>query len=108
MTSNVDKITTFRDDVYRLMKELPDDKITTYGDIAAYAGHPLAARVVGTISHNGPDSLPWHKLVNRYGGLSVGFPGGQSVQKQLLEQDGIECTDGHRVRKFKELRWKRL
>lgn len=95
-----------RDEVYKLMALLPDDKVTTYGDIAAMAGHPYAARRVGEIAHGGPVDLPWHRLVNYKGGLAVGFPGGQKVQRQLLVQDGIECDDNYRVVNFYEHRWR--
>ena len=37
-------IASLRDRVYALMSKLPDDKVTTYGDLAALAGHPYAAR----------------------------------------------------------------
>ena len=95
----------FRDTVYRLMSELPGDKVTTYGDIAAMAGQPRAARIVGGIAHQGPDTLPWHRLVNREGGLAIGFHGGQEVQRQLLENDNISCTD-YKVDNFEERRWR--
>lgn len=95
-----------RDTVYRLMAELPVSKVTTYGDLAAMAGHPAAARIVGGIAHGGPEELPWHRLVNAAGGLAVGFPGGQSVQRQLLEQDGIECDDSWHIKDFGEHRWR--
>jgi methylated-DNA-protein-cysteine methyltransferase-like protein len=94
-----------RDTVYRLMAELPTDKVTTYGDLAAMAGHPNAARIVGGIAHGGPDNLPWHRLVNATGGLAVGFPGGQDVQRQLLAQDGIECDESWHIKDFGERRW---
>lgn len=77
----------------------------TYGDIAALAGHPYAARQVGGLAHFGPTELPWHRLVNRFGGLASGFPGGRDVQRQLLEQDGISCTD-FIVDNFDQLRWR--
>lgn len=96
---------TFRDDVYRSIAGLPDGKVTTYGDLAALAGHPYAARVVGGICHYGPTELPWHRLVNRFGGLASGFPGGRDVQQQLLAQDGINCTD-YIVDNFKVIRWR--
>ena len=95
-----------RNRVYELMAELPIDKVTTYGDIAAMAGSPRAARIVGGIAHTGPIELPWHRLVNAQGGLAVGFPGGQDVQRQLLAQDGIECDDEWRVKDFGERRWR--
>ena len=95
-----------RDLVYRLMADLPAGKVTTYGDLAAMAGHPNAARIVGGIAHNGPEDLPWHRLVNAEGRLAVGFPGGQDVQRQLLAQDGIECDSDWRVKDFGERRWR--
>lgn len=95
----------FRDEVYCLMRQLPEGKVTTYGDIAAMAGHPYAARVVGGISHYGPTDIPWYRLVNRAGGLARGFPGGPEVQRQLLELDGIDCTD-FVVDNFDKLRWR--
>lgn len=98
--------TGFRDEVYRLMALLPEGSVTTYGDIAALAGQPRAARIVGGIAHTGPEELPWHRLVNRAGGLAIGFPGGQEVQRQLLEQDGIFCDDQWRVKEFGERRWR--
>lgn len=96
---------SLRDKVYSLMAELPPNRVTTYGDLAAMAGAPLAARIVGGIAHTGPDELPWHRLVNSQGGLAVGFPGGQMVQRQLLEQDGIVCDEHWRVKNFQEVRW---
>lgn len=100
------KSIVLRDRVYELMAQLPDDKVTTYGDLAAFAGHPYAARRVGEIAHGGPTELPWHRLVNFKGGLAVGFPGGQEVQRQLLAHDGIECGDDGRVIGFAERRWR--
>lgn len=83
----------FRETVYRLMGQVPAGRVTTYGDIAALAGHASAARVVGGMAHYGPPQLPWHRLVNRFGGLAAGFPGGRGVQQQLLEAEGVTCTD---------------
>ncbi|MDO5343540.1 MAG: methylated-DNA--[protein]-cysteine S-methyltransferase [Candidatus Saccharibacteria bacterium] len=97
---------SFRDRVYALMASLPEGRITTYGDLAAMAGHPYAARQVGAIAHGSPIDLPWHRLVNARGGLAVGFPGGQEVQRQLLAQDGIQCDDEWRVVDFEERRWR--
>lgn len=95
---------SLRDTVYRLMSELPSDKVTTYGDLATMAGHPNAARIVGGIAHFGDENLPWHRLVNSKGGLAVGFPGGQEAQRQFLEQDGIICVD-FRIDNFGAHRW---
>lgn len=96
----------FRAEIYRLMSLLPKDCVTTYGDLAVMAGSPRAARIVGGIAHTGPESLPWHRLVNAQGGLAVGFPGGRDVQAQLLLQDGIECNEQLHVKEFVSRRWR--
>lgn len=99
-------MSSLRQRVYELMSVLPNDKVTTYGDIAALAGSPRAARVVGGVAHSGPTDLPWHRLVNAQGGLAVGFPGGQAVQRQLLEHDGFTVDEEWRVADFEVKRWR--
>jgi len=95
---------SFREKVYEIMARVPEGRVTTYGDIAGLAGHANASRIVGGIAHYGPPELPWHRLVNRFGGLATGFHGGREVQRQLLEAEGITCTD-FIVDDFKERRW---
>lgn len=95
---------SFREEVYKWMAQVPYGRVITYGDIAGLAGHANASRIVGGIAHYGPTELPWHRLVNRFGGLAAGFPGGREVQQQLLEAEGVTCTD-FIVDNFKELRW---
>jgi methylated-DNA-protein-cysteine methyltransferase-like protein len=87
------------------MAQVPYGYVTTYGDLAGLAGHAHASRIVGGIAHYGNPSLPWHRLVNRFGGLANGFHGGREAQQQLLEQEGITCTN-FIVDNFEELRWK--
>jgi len=94
-----------REKVEKLMVQLPAGKVTTYGDLAALAGQANAARIVGGIAHYGNTNLPWHRLVNRFGGLASGFHGGREVQAQLLAHEGISCTNLI-VDNFKDIRWK--
>lgn len=95
----------FRRDVEHLMAQVPVGRVTTYGDLAALAGHPFAARIVGGMAHYGDPELPWHRLVNRFGGLASGYPGGREVQQSHLEAEGISCTN-FIVDGFKDLRWR--
>jgi methylated-DNA-protein-cysteine methyltransferase-like protein len=95
----------FREKVYMLMAQVPEGQVTTYGDLAGLSGHANASRIVGGIAHYGPTELPWHRLVNRFGGLASAFPGGREAQQQLLEAEGISCTD-FIVDEFKGRRWK--
>jgi methylated-DNA-protein-cysteine methyltransferase-like protein len=94
----------FRKDVEAIIAQVPAGKVTTYGDLAALAGHPYAARVVGGIAHYGDQELPWHRLVNRFGGLAAGYHGGRTAQAEHLAAEGIICTNDI-VDNFKELRW---
>jgi methylated-DNA-protein-cysteine methyltransferase-like protein len=95
----------FRTKIYKLVAQIPYGMVSTYGDLAGLAGHANASRIVGGIAHYGPEDLPWHRVVNRFGGLASGFHGGREIQQQLLEQEGITCTD-FIVDNFKDLRWK--
>lgn len=94
----------FRFKIEQLIAQVPLGQVTTYGDLAALAGSPSASRIVGGVAHYGNVDLPWHRLVNRFGGLASGFHGGREVQAQLLEQEGVTCTN-YVVDDFKDIRW---
>jgi methylated-DNA-protein-cysteine methyltransferase-like protein len=78
--------------VYQVVKKIPPGKVTSYGAIARYLGHPKSARMVGyamNAAHTHPE-VPAHRVVNR-NGLLTGkhhFAGSRLMQ-QLLENEGI-------------------
>ena len=80
---------SFRELVYAYVAEIPSGRVMTYGQLAALAGHPRAARIVGGIAHFGPDNLPWHRVVNKQGRLAGSFPGGRSEQARRLVDEGV-------------------
>ena len=82
-----------REKVYALVAQIPSGRLMTYGQIAALCGSPRAAWEVGQIAHFGPSELPWHRVVNKQGGLARGWPGGVAIQAQLLEDEGVKVTD---------------
>lgn len=96
---------TFKEDVQRLVAQIPPGKVTTYGDLAGMAGHAYAARIVGGIAHFGDPDLPWQRVVNRFGGLAAGYPGGREAHAEHLVAEGITSTDGV-VDNFEEIRWR--
>lgn len=96
---------SFRKKVIEAVASVPYGMVTTYGDVAAVAGSPYAARVVGSIAHYGDQSIPWHRLVNRFGGLASGFYGGREVQATLLLDEGVTCTS-FIVDNFSNIRFK--
>lgn len=97
----------FRISVEAYMAQVPAGRVTTYGDLAALAGHPYAARIVGGMAHYGNPALPWHRLVNRFGGLAAGYPGGRRTQAEHLAAEGVSCTNDI-VDNFQEIRWRPL
>lgn len=79
--------------IYDVVKAIPCGKVATYGTVAAIAGNPRWARVVGYALHNNPmpDVIPCHRVVNRNGRLAEGYAfGGIDEQRRLLKSEGIE------------------
>ena len=74
-----------------LIKQIPKGKVSTYGIIAALAGSPRAARQVVRILHSSSrkDNLPWHRVVNSKGQISLKPLSGYETQKQLLQKEGV-------------------
>ena len=67
------------------------------GSYIAMAGEPKMARAVGNALHKNPDPehIPCFRVVNAKGELAGAFAfGGEQVQAQLLEEDGVEVVDG--------------
>jgi methylated-DNA-protein-cysteine methyltransferase-like protein len=69
----------------------------TYGQIAALSGAAWAAWEVGQIAHSGPSDLPWQRVVNKQGGLAVGWPGGQAAHAERLRSEGIDVSEDFKV-----------
>ena len=87
----------FREAVYALVRQIPKGRVMTYGQLAALAGSPYAARVVGGIAHWGDPDLPWQRVVKKSGSLAEGYPGGLSGHKQVLEAEGVQVSEDFRV-----------
>lgn len=90
--------------VEALVAQIPQGRVMTYGQLAAMCGNPRAARIVGGIAHFGDPDLPWHRVVNKQGGLAVGYPGGRAGHKKALELEGYVISDDMKVN-VEELIW---
>lgn len=80
----------FAANVKELVAQIPYGRVMTYGQIAALSGNARAARIVGGIAHYGDSRLPWHRVVNKRGGLASGYPGGRFAHRQHLESEGVD------------------
>ena len=88
-------MTRFQGAVYGFVRTIPRGRVVTYGQIAALLGAPRAARAVGQAMRHCPGGLPWHRVVNARGGISVrGTVGSMLTQRILLEQEGVTVRRG--------------
>lgn len=86
--------------IYAIVRQIPPGRVATYGQVAARAGNPRWARVVGYALHVNPEPgvIPCHRVVNRFGETSKAFAfGGEDVQRSLLEDEGVRFTAEGRV-----------
>lgn len=80
----------FTEKVVTIIGNIPPGKVLTYGKIAELAGNSRGARQVSRIlsSMSSKYSLPWHRVINGKGKISLPDPG-YSIQKTKLEEEGI-------------------
>lgn len=82
--------------IYDVVKRIPRGKVASYGLVAAMAGNPRWARVVGYALHVNPEpgKIPCHRVVTRGGCVSSAFAfGGENMQRLLLSEEGVEFLE---------------
>ena len=91
--------------VLAAVRRIPAGLVATYGDIAALAGSPRAARAVGSILRECRDPYtPCHRVIGAGGSLG-GFGGNLGLNRARLAAEGLEVTPS-RERRFAEVRWR--
>ncbi|MEZ5165060.1 MAG: diguanylate cyclase [Acidimicrobiales bacterium] len=82
----------FERDVVRILRGLSPGDVVTYGEVAAEAGHPGAARAVGSLLRRGSaiGPLPWWRVVTAAGRL---VPGHEEEQARRLRAEGVVVAD---------------
>lgn len=97
----------FFDQVYDMVRQIPEGMVATYGQIAKLVGRPRSARYVGYALHSNPlpGEVPCHRVVFADGRICEGFAfGGPEVQRGLLEDEGVSFLDDTHV-DLKACRW---
>jgi methylated-DNA-protein-cysteine methyltransferase related protein len=77
--------------VVEVLLALAPGEVVTYGEVAAEAGYPGAARAVGNILATG-DGLPWWRVVTSTGRL---VPGHEAEHARRLRSEGVLVWRGH-------------
>jgi len=86
--------------IYAIVRQIPHGKVASYGQIAALVER-CTARMVGYAMHAiGPEDadVPWQRVINSQGRISSHGDGiGSNLQRQLLEEEGIEFSLSGRI-----------
>lgn len=86
---------SFTSTVRAVVASIPKGKIATYGQVAAMAGKPRAARAVGMIMSKNKDTkaVPCHRVVGSNGSLTgYAYGNGTLTKKQILEKEGVRFS----------------
>ncbi len=78
--------------IYDVVRRIPRGRVASYGQIARLAGLPGHARQVGyaLAALRGESDVPWQRVLNARGEVSPRrVPGGEDVQRLLLEREGV-------------------
>jgi methylated-DNA-protein-cysteine methyltransferase-like protein len=80
----------FAERVLTVLSALPPGEVMTYGEVAAEAGSPGAARAVGNVMARCGDDIPWWRVVTSTGRL---VPGHAAEQARRLRREGVEIVN---------------
>jgi methylated-DNA-protein-cysteine methyltransferase-like protein len=97
----------FNAQVWEIVRRIPSGKVTTYGKVAAMIPPPAGmeppdyeawgARWVGGAMAACPDDVPWQRVVNSQGKISIRKSGGHLRQRELLEAEGVKFDQKDRI-----------
>ena len=92
--------------VLSVVRRIPPGRVATYGEVAAMAGRPRAARAVGNIMRGcaRPD-IPCHRVIAA-GGRLGGYGGREVMKRALLVAEGVTVSGG-RVRELNRVVWRK-
>lgn len=79
--------------IWQVVHSIPRGKVTSYGRVAALAGLPRAARLVGRVLAQLPkdSKLPWFRVINASGRITFpeGSPAWKRQRAHLLDEGVI-------------------
>lgn len=82
-------LTEFQQQMAAAVLELQPGQVVSFGDIAAAAGRPTAARAAGRMLAGSTDTLPWWRVVYSNGHLP---PCNPTLQSERLVEEGVQLT----------------
>ncbi len=99
-------MTPFTQAVIQVVRSIPCGRVVSYGDVAALAGSPKAARQVVRVLHSCSKvyDLPWHRVVNRSGGIALRDESQFHKQRHLLLSEGVIVSESGTI-DLKDFGW---
>ena len=90
------------DDVYKKLMQVPEGKVTTYGELARAVGLKNGQRVIGRIMNRNrfPGVVPCHRVVLSDGDVG-GYAYGQDIKINMLTDEGVEIR-GRKILDFEK------
>lgn len=102
-------MTSSRGRIYSVVQRIPRGRVATYGQVALLAGLPGHARQVGYALNALEDGsrIPWHRVVNARGEVSLRRDGGPAaaLQRLLLKRERVRF-DARGVIRLDLFRWR--
>lgn len=85
--------------MYAVVRRIPRGRVATYGQVAELAGLGRAARQVGYALHAlaGSTAIPWHRVINAAGRISLPPGVGGLDQRFRLLADGVAVDERGRI-----------
>ncbi len=91
--------------IYAVVRQIPRGQVATYGQVAAIVGGCTARMVGYAMAALLEDDVPWQRVINRQGQVSLRSSGhGSALQRQLLEAEGVKFDAAERV-DFSQVGW---
>jgi methylated-DNA-protein-cysteine methyltransferase related protein len=87
------------DRIYAVVRRIPRGRVATYGQVAELAGLAGHARQVGYALHalHAASAVPWQRVVNASGAISLRPMSGGISQRLLLEKEGVRFDARDRI-----------
>ena len=76
--------------IYAIIRTIPAGRFTTYGTIASIVNcNPRQVGYALAALKNRPTDIPWHRVLNRFGEVSLSSSESAQMQRERLEAEGI-------------------
>lgn len=92
---------SFKENVYEIIRLIPEGRVTSYGAIAKAVGYPNHSRHVGNALRYYDEDFPAHRVCNSSGKITASCLN-SFIEK--LKKEGVEVK-GNKIMNFENIFW---